>query len=83
MSSFGKEIIMEKLYGRTIGERIRLLRESRNIKQEDMAKELQLAAASTVSMYENDKRILPTDLVLAYSNKFKVSTDWILKGEVS
>ena len=74
---------MEKLYGRTIGERIRLLRESRNIKQEDMAKEFQLAAASVVSMYENDKRILPTDLVLAYSNKFKVTTDWILKGEAS
>ncbi len=72
---------MKNLYGRTIGERLKLLRESLGIKQEDLAKEFKLANASVVSFYENDKRQLPTDVAVAYSKKFDVSTDWILKGE--
>ena len=74
------EFIMEKLYGRTIGERIRLLRESAGIRQEDLARDFKLANAGVVSFYENDRRALPTDIVVAYSKKFEVSTDWILKG---
>ena len=75
-----KEFIMEKLYGRTIGERIRLLRESAGIRQEDLARDFKLANAGVVSFYENDRRARPTDIVVAYSKKFEVSTDWILKG---
>ena len=74
---------MEGLYGRTIGERIKILREREGINQEDLAKEFRLANAGVVSFYENDRRQLPLDIVVAYSNKFDVSTDWILKGEAS
>ena len=72
---------MERVFGRTIGERIKLLRESKGLTQEDLAKEFCLAHGGVVSNYEKDKRKMPTDLVVSYSKKFKVTTDWILKGE--
>ena len=72
---------MEKTQERTIGERIRLLREGSNMSQDEMAKCLKVSAGSVVSMYESGKRQLPVDLVLAYSRKFDVTTDWIIKGD--
>ena len=74
---------MEKKHGRTIGERIRFLRERSEISQEELAKDLKVAGGSVVSMYETGKRHLPTDLVLAYSKRFDVTTDWIIKGDAS
>ncbi len=72
---------MEKNRGSTIGERIRFLRESKELSQDELAKDLKVAGGSVVSMYETGKRHLPTDLVLAYSKKFDVTTDWIIKGD--
>lgn len=73
---------MEKKHGRTIGERIRFLRERSEISQEELAKDLKVAGGSVVSMYETGKRHLPTDLVLTYlvlmsSWVFQVSTEKI------
>ncbi len=66
---------------KTVGARIKYLREKYGITQEDIAKEFYLAGGSSVvCKYEQDKRDLPLDLVVAYSRKFDVSTDWILKG---
>ena len=66
---------------KTIGERIKYLREKYGISQDDIAREFFLAGGSSVvCKYEQDKRDLPLDVVVAYSQKFGVSTDWILKG---
>ena len=74
---------MDKLYVVAIGERIRRLRESQRVSQQKLAKELKLSHASAISMYESGKRHLPVEVLLAYSKRFDVSTDWILKGEAS
>ncbi len=65
---------------RTIGGRIRVLRETRGIGQKELAKEFFLANKSVVSAYEREERAIPIDVLLKYSEKFNVSTDWILKG---
>lgn len=66
---------------KTIGERIKYLREKYGISQDDIAREFFLAGGSSVvCKYEQDKRDLPLDVVIAYSKKFGVTTDWILKG---
>lgn len=72
---------MKELIGRTVGERLRLLRESHKLRQEDLAKEFLLSNGSVISLYENDKRQLPAEIAVAYSKKFEVSTDWILMGK--
>ncbi len=72
---------MDKLYGRTVGERIRILRESKGIRQEDLAKEFLLSGGSVISLYENGRRQVPSEVAVAYSKKFGVTTDWILTGE--
>ncbi len=72
---------MKQLYGRTVGERIRSLRESMGLSQMDIAREFRLGGKNTVSHYERDNRDVPLDLILDYSRKFNVSTDWILKGD--
>ena len=80
-SFYWKGKVMEKLYGRTVGERIRILRESKGLRQEDLAEEFLLSSGSVVSLYESGKRQLPSEMAVAYSKKFGVSTDWILMGE--
>lgn len=60
--TLGKGMIMEKLYGRTVGERLRLLRESRGLRQEDLANEFLLSGGSVVSLYENGKRQVPAEI---------------------
>ncbi len=72
---------MYEKIGKTIGERIRYLREKHGISQGDIAKEFSLSDNSIISKYELDKRIPPMDVIVDYSRKFCVSTDWILKGE--
>jgi len=67
--------------GKTIGDRIRYLREIHGISQGEIAKEFSLSDNSIISKYELNKRIPPMDVVVDYSTKFGVSTDWILKGE--
>lgn len=72
---------MEKIYGRTVGERIRLLRESEGLRQEDLANEFHMAHGGVISAYEKEYRRLSTEMVVKYSRRFNVTTDWILKGE--
>ena len=66
---------------KSVGSRIKYLREKNGLSQDEMAKAFYLSGGSSViCKYEQGKRDLPLDVVVAYSKKFGVSTDWILKG---
>lgn len=66
----------------TIGERLAILREKRNLSQPQLAKELNVAT-STIGMWEIGKRGLKDDVIRQLSNYFNVSTDYILNGHQS
>lgn len=58
-------------------ERIKELREDRDISQEELSKLLNISQ-QTLSQYENNKRKLPIDLLKKYAIIFNVTTDYIL-----
>jgi len=58
-------------------ERIRGLREDRDLKQEDLAKLLNCTQAC-YSNYENGKRDIPTDVLNALADFYKVSVDYLM-----
>ena len=58
-------------------ERIRGLREDRDLKQEDLAKVLNCTQAC-YSNYENGKRDIPTDVLNALADFYKVSVDYLM-----
>lgn len=66
----------------SIGKRIRLLRESKDISMDSLGEAIG-TNSGTVSSWENDKKIPGSKYVIALSDYFGVSTDWILKGEGS
>lgn len=72
---------MIRLSGKTIGDRIKVLRLSEGLTQSDMAKKLILSSGGIISAYENNRRQMPLEVVIGYSEEFGVSTDWILKGK--
>lgn len=59
------------------GNRIKLLREEKRIKQEDLAKILSISP-SAVGMYERDEREPNDDITLKLADYFNVSTDYLL-----
>lgn len=80
--TFKEEIrgdIEKALYER-IGGRLKALRLKQGLSQEQLADELSFGAKSMVSQYESNKRAITIDALLEYSNRFNVTTDWILKG---
>ena len=64
-----------------MGKRIQDLRKCQNIKQKELADEFHIANSNVISLYEAGKRQMPMETVLMYSEKFKVTTDWIIKGD--
>lgn len=58
-------------------ERIRNLREDRDLKQEDLAKLLNCTQAC-YSNYENGKRDIPTEVLNTLASFYHVSTDYLL-----
>ena len=58
-------------------ERIRNLREDRDLKQDDLAKLLNCTQAC-YSNYENGKRDIPTEVLSALADFYNVSTDYLL-----
>ena len=56
---------------------IRILRLSKNMTQQELAKELHISRR-TLDSYEHDRQ-MPLDVLVKYSNYFGVSTDSILK----
>ena len=58
-------------------QRIRDLREDRDLKQEDLAKILNCTQAC-YSHYESGKRDIPTDVLIQLSAFYNVSVDYLL-----
>ena len=59
------------------GNRIKLLREEKEIKQEDLAKIIDVSP-SAVGMYERDEREPNDEITLKLAEYFGVSTDYLL-----
>lgn len=66
-----------------VGDRLRALRERRGLSQKDVSEEFVITGRSTLANYELGLRDVPIKVLLLYSKKFNVTTDWILKGEES
>lgn len=60
-----------------LGNRIKKLREEKNMRQEELAKVLSISP-SAIGMYERDEREPNDDLKLKLANFFNVSTDYLL-----
>ena len=58
-------------------ERLKELRLENDLKQAELAKEVNISL-SVISMYENGLRKPGMDAIIALSNYFKVTTDYIL-----
>ena len=69
--------------GAAVGARLKELRESRGLSQKDVSNEFIITGRSTLANYELGIRDVPIKILVLYSKKFNVSTDWILKGETS
>ncbi|WP_051656488.1 helix-turn-helix domain-containing protein [Butyrivibrio sp. AE3004] len=72
---------MNKTKEVTIGDRLKMLREDADLTQTELARELHVRHNGVISMYENGKKNLSIEMLLMYSEYFRVTTDWILKGE--
>ena len=59
-------------------ERIRNIREDRDIRQRQVAEYLNVSQ-NTYSQYENGQRQLPIDVLIKLAKFYKVSTDYILE----
>lgn len=59
------------------GNRIKILREEKQMKQEELAKILSISA-SAIGMYERDEREPNDEIKLKLSNFFNVSIDFLL-----
>jgi transcriptional regulator with XRE-family HTH domain len=58
-------------------ERIRALREDKDLSQSDIAKMLNISQ-STYSRYENGNLDIPTEILISLSKYYDVSVDYIL-----
>lgn len=64
----------------TVGQRIKFLRTREQLTQRQLAKKLSLSP-SAVGMYEQDRRQPSGELIVAISQVFSVSTQWLLTGQ--
>jgi transcriptional regulator with XRE-family HTH domain len=60
-----------------LGNRIKKLREEKNIKQEDLAKKVNVSP-SAIGMYERDLREPNDEITLKLAEFFNVTTDYLL-----
>ena len=65
-------LLVMKMY-----ERIRALREDKDLSQSDIAKMLNISQ-STYSRYENGNLDIPTEILISLSKYYDVSVDYIL-----
>jgi transcriptional regulator with XRE-family HTH domain len=63
-----------------IGQRLRDLRRSKNMKQEEVAKLLNISAAA-YSKIETGVNEISSRHILTIKRHFNISTDWLLSGE--
>ena len=64
----------------TLGEKIAILRKQRGLSQEDLAAQMSISRQA-VSRWEQDESMPDIDNMVLLSSIFKVSTDYLLKGE--
>lgn len=57
--------------------RLRALRQEQNISMKQLG-DIFGMAESTISLYENEKRKIDTDMLIKFANYFNVSTDYLL-----
>lgn len=57
--------------------RLRALRQEQNISMKQLG-DIFGMAESTISLYENEKRKVDTDMLIKFANYFNVSTDYLL-----
>ena len=72
ISAYNKIISVIKMY-----ERIRALREDKDLSQTDIAQMLNISQ-STYSRYENGNLDIPTEILISLSKYYNVSVDYIL-----
>ncbi|MFZ5755158.1 MAG: helix-turn-helix domain-containing protein [Bacillota bacterium] len=65
----------------TIGERIRYLRETRNVTQLELAKKTGISRGN-LSSYETGRFSPSSEALVSIANFFDVSTDWLLTGSI-
>lgn len=65
----------------TFGKRLLQLRESRGLDQIQLGEILNLSR-STISAYEQDKRSPSPETIILIADYFKVTTDFLLKGDI-
>lgn len=64
----------------TIGNRLTALRVEHDLSQRELAKELGVSN-STISRIEKDESLPDTKTLIAYTEHFCISADWILFGK--
>lgn len=69
-------IIIKEVFA-MVYERLRQLRESKNLKQKDIAKALN-CSQQVYSNYELGQRDIPTDILISLAEFYKTNTDYIL-----
>ncbi|MCY9765204.1 helix-turn-helix domain-containing protein [Paenibacillus alvei] len=62
----------------TLGERIAFLRESKGLKQREL---MNMLGFNNLSRFERNDMKPGIDIIIAISDFFNVSTDWLLKGK--
>ena len=66
----------------TLGKRIRELRAEHELTQAELAEQI-FVSESYVALIESDKRNPSTEIISKLSDYFKVSTDYLLTGNIS
>jgi len=70
------DIIRKDLDKELIGKRLRKFRKSRNLTQEQLAKEIN-TSHSTISGYEHGKNMILTAFAYNIAKKYNISLDWL------
>lgn len=60
-----------------IGKQIKELRKSKHITQTELSEHLNVGQ-STLANFENEKRIIPVDIIIKLADYFDVTTDYLL-----
>lgn len=66
----------DKINKNIVGKRLKEFRTSKNLTQQELAKELN-TSHSTISAYENGKTLLLLAFAYGIATKYKVSLDWL------
>ncbi|WP_026659672.1 helix-turn-helix domain-containing protein [Butyrivibrio sp. AC2005] len=71
---------METINYEAVGKRLKELRMNAGITQTELARNLHQSHNGVISWIEAGRKVPSLDVLVAYSERFGVTTDWILKG---